>query len=862
MPFSFFACSFSFLLQSLLFDDDQLLTFFISLESVSHQGVHGYDTYCHVRNPNEVFKSIDKQHKAISEKKVRVKLHRKEDACSLSELKESRCKDYFKRYFEKLAKIEPVVLPQVQRGIEKVVDTMERWCNDTNSSSDLKGLVVHSFNVSEYLKKLFYNELEKAELCKDLDIKDFPSAPIFIVYNPKESLILLIRKSGKEELTKEIRLCSDNMKMFMVLFGSECKLSKVKVISLLASSKTTYEDLKCEECKNFIVPFEALELYESFRAWMDSHAEKFDIINTEKIIEAKIIATSEKLIGCLAAAPYFDDIPTFTGIASEQMRHVLTFLTPDQKDILSSDQKHLIIRGPYGSGKSIVACKKMQMFIEELRESKKNELVYFVCHDCKSGLLSEIGRVPNVKIHATGRDKKLSEIVRDILKETNSENVNLFVDEYDGETLGQEEAETLNGIFEEHFQDTIVFLVPQSMVKERNVCSKEKSAKEEKNMFHLLKTMKKVDLDLAMRNPIQINNLIVATQNFLKTQETVYQHPRRKIASKDSTKKNENSTERLSVSAINLNPKQATSKGDKQLKNQEQQLIKESESTGKSSSNTKNQEKYKVRNFGPDEAFNVARIPRASKDDENRIINQFKYVESRDIGHNISSDYPELFEMVFENNEKGSFEKLCALNCTFQKLNIHNSNSNNKHVILHFDTSADKTPKLLTLAFQHLKIKDKVTNNYQDFKASKSVLVCNFRLFRGLEHSNVTVFIDQDMYSMQHYLVEVMARCTNKLSIVAVQRSDALSRIIMHWENGLSGQLLIDQWKIQRSIGGIKRGDYQEDKDLKLITIDCSSKNHEEMRKMFDQHEKKNDAFNITHIRAEELEAEEFIQKR
>ena len=860
MSFSCFACCCRFLLQSLLFDDDQLI-FLISLELVSHQGVHGYDTYGHVRNANEVFKNIDKQHKAISEKKVRVKLYRKEDACLLSELKESHCKDYFKRYFEKLAKIEPVVLPQMQKGIEKFVDTMIQWCKATNSSSDLKGLVVHSFNVSDYLKKLFYNELEKVELCKDLDIKDFPSAPTVIVYNPKESVILLIRKSGKEDLRKEINICSDNLKIFMVLFGSECKLSKVKVISLLASSKT-YQDLKCEECENLIVPIEALGSYESFRAWMDNHAEKFDIINTEKINEAKIIGTSEKLIGCLAAAPYFDDIPTFTDVASEQMRHVLTFLTPDQKNILSSDEKHLIIQGPYGSGKTVVACKKMQMLLEEFRESKKNELVYFVCHDWKSALLSEIEKDPDVKIHANGKGKKLSEIVKDILKEANSENVNLFIDEYDGEHLDKKEAETLNLIFEEKFQDKVVFLVPQSMVKERNVCGKEKSSKEEKNMFHLLKTMKKINLDLAMRNPIQINNLIVATQNFLRTQKTVYQHPRRKITSKGPIEMNKKSAEESAVSGIVLNPKQTSSKVTSQVKNQEQQRIKESEDTGKGNSDTKNQEQYQARNFGPDEAFNVAQIPRASKDDENTIINQFKYMESRDIGHNISSDYPELFEVDFENKEKGSFEKLCALNCTLQKLNIHNSNLNNKHVILHFDTSTDETPKRLTLAFQHLQLKDKFTNNYQEFKVKKSILVCNFRLFRGLEHSNVTVFIDQDMYSMQHYLVEVMARCTNKLSIVVLQRSVALSRIIMHWEDGLRGKRLVEQWKIQRSIGETKIGNYQEDKNLKLITIDCSSKNLEEMRKIWDQHKKQNCDFNVTHVRAEELAAEEFIQKR
>ena len=115
---------------------------------MDHRGVRGCGTYCHIANANFVFKNIDKWRNAISEKEVKVKLHDKEDFCTLFELKENLCVDYFKRYFEKLAKKGPVVLPQISTGFNKVVDTVERWCNDTNDSSDLKGLVVHSFDIS------------------------------------------------------------------------------------------------------------------------------------------------------------------------------------------------------------------------------------------------------------------------------------------------------------------------------------------------------------------------------------------------------------------------------------------------------------------------------------------------------------------------------------------------------------------------------------------------------------------------------------------------------------------------------------------------------------------------------------------
>ena len=152
-----------------------------------HQGVRGYDVYCHVRNPDQVYQNIEKQSKEISEKEVRIKLVSREDCAKLSEVKEEWCGDYFKRYFEQEAQDGPLVLPQIQRGINKIVDTMETWCSKANVSSNLKGLVVHNFNVLKFLKILLYDKLDTRKLCKELDIKDFRSTsiPIVIVHNTK-----------------------------------------------------------------------------------------------------------------------------------------------------------------------------------------------------------------------------------------------------------------------------------------------------------------------------------------------------------------------------------------------------------------------------------------------------------------------------------------------------------------------------------------------------------------------------------------------------------------------------------------------------------------------------------------------------
>ena len=181
--------------------------------------------------------------------------------------------------------------------------------------------------------------------------------------------------------------------------------------------------------------------------------------------------------------------------------------------------------------------------------------------------------------------------------------------------------------------------------------------------------------------------------NPFKRRKAKHQYPLTKPTSKDSANLKKQYAETVKKIAS-------------QLEIQNHPSIRESEDTGISRSDLKDQTQIE-----PEEAFATVQLAKASDDDDTKIVNQYKNVESTDIGHNISSsDNPELFEVEFEDTGKGSFEKLCAVTCIFQELNIRRSNSNNKHVILHFDTISNGIPELLTAAFQHLKIKDQVTS--------------------------------------------------------------------------------------------------------------------------------------------------------
>ena len=180
--------------------------------------------------------------------------------------------------------------------------------------------------------------------------------------------------------------------------------------------------------------------------------------------------------------------------------------------------------------------------------------------------------------------------------------------------------------------------------------------------------------------------------------------------------------------------------------------------------------------------------------------------------------------MDYANTEKQSFENVFALTRTFKELKIKSCNSNNKHVILHFDTSNNETPILLAPVIEYYEIGPKITNNYRYFKyvESKSILVCNIRLFRDLEHSNITIIIDRDFYNVQESISNIIAQC----------------------EKELDGQPLIEHWKVQFNRERKETG-YHKNAKLNIVTIDDSLINDEDTRKIFDPHGKESRSSNI-----------------
>ena len=755
---------------------------------------------------------------------------RKVKYCEASEFK-NECSKYFERNYKIMGIQAPLVSPSViPTKIKGIVETMSRWCQSTGKTDYVKGFVLHSFLIKDLYLKMFNNKLD--DLRQKLNIEDFPSTPTITVYNPNERIFFLVRIAENEDVENEIKLCGAELKMLMLIVGDELKDTGIKVIPLVVTDKR----IKCTDCRSNLIQREEIENIDLFISWYEQKSVDFDIKFTDYFEESKINEILAKIVSCMGATKVHGSLPAFTTEEEKQMEEALLLLTPEQIHILYSEEKHIIVNGPYGSGKSIIGSIKARMIADNLVES---ELLYYISYDSRSALLHEIQRSnPKIKIYPDKEELKgikLSDMIKDIFKRNKMENqrdkrknrsqekLNLIIDEYNAENLNQSEARKLNDIinkeYKEVFEDAVILLIAQSMKKKRRV----RNSFIDSNRFDLLEKMQNKTLSLVMRNSMQIHNLLEVTKKLLGHVKTMYEFQEKENMDLQQQKNGQEikreSNQRNSETVITTT--QTTNSISKRPQDLETDL--------KSSL-----PQFGALNLDLDEAFDYAEIPTAKDGDENKIENKFKYEIATGIGHKGENKLPVLFELPRYDNE---FQKIISLTTIFENLQISRSNANVKHVLLHFNID-NEIPRL---AFKLLdrkhktKVTDKLTNSYEDFKNDslrKYIFVCNFRTFRGLEHSRITIIIDRDVYSLQHFLVECIARCTTYLNIVLLGANKTLNVVIQKWKQEFSGKLLIERREIILSKDRKQSKDTDSRKNEE-ITIDTLSQEYKNLQQYF-----------------------------
>ena len=473
-------------------------------------------------------------------------------------------------------------------------------------------------------------------------------------------------------------------------------------------------------------------------------------------------------------------LPSLHGNAHKKISTIL--LNMKQLLAINDTNKKKIIRGAYGSGKSIVGKEIVRSIC---LTNKPRTLVYYICYekyclmdyhmrnDVPKDLM--ISNQSNVHIIVTNILDIIEEYRFDgvpsielllnclcVEKKNDYDELHFVIDEVDGEYITSGEASRLKYSFQNHvvLRDSIVVLVIQSMEKHRRFTGSNPKS-HDSNCFHI-EGMQTFQLDRSMRNTMQINEVLKVVQSEITKEPNEYNH----------------GTVQIKQDRKIVKPTQVTE--DVGFVSQDIGSVNQAAHSVNQDEEKHNQDEIKL-NVTEDvdilaEKMDAARRVKSSV----TTITNFIYNGKCIGGHSIAGPKP-LVVFLNEPYTEDSIPFVSKVLAVFLK-DVIESKVISPRVVICNDIhglkllerifSLLKNVNCVTYAPSMLqklatkKERDQVIRNITD----GYVLLTDNKGFRGMEQEEVLIFLEKNEYYHRHYLPEIICRATAKLSLIVVEK--------------------------------------------------------------------------------------------
>ena len=326
---------------------------------------------------------------------------------------------------------------------------------------------------------------------------------------------------------------------------------------IVYSGENTHSQTGCIDCDNFIVSceiFNSVTDFDNFwKKFVKQH--KFERLASKLKARKKSNMSSlfqsvaSKMVGYLAHLQFkiskISEKPVLPVIEEESggnIKQAELLLDKYQMEIAYSNEKRILLTGDYGTGKTVVALKKLELLYEGLKEK---DVIYYVNFAAKSQLYLEIMEKSKTKekVKVVKGGTSLSNIIYSkilsVEKKNKTENVNLIVDEYDSQDLSEKESQRLYDILQDevHFKNSTVLIAIQPIEIDRTdyftVAGKKRKYSQAKHVFGKLEEIMKVfKLRHVMRVTVELDNLIKLTQSYLNNKTNLYKGQRKNYSEK------------------------------------------------------------------------------------------------------------------------------------------------------------------------------------------------------------------------------------------------------------------------------------------------------------------------------------------
>ena len=743
---------------------------------------------CHMKNEDRRTLLTNISSMTRDEKKT-LEINRGSGSIGKEFIKLAGWKDECTRYFACYYKSVDIITVPSDR--DTIMTTLYGLC----SRNAGKGFIFKNYDMISHLEFLGY---DKKLLAKNLRTRLTTSFTTYLAYIEQKKVILICGKLANSYNTNQ---CVENIvtsiKCFLTLYGEIIQNELTVIGIMIRENEEEDKTIRCKFCKLFSTSHKAFESTDNFISWwkpIENFHNWWDLDGSQRVSicpddrnKSLFDILAAEILGFMAAA-MIPTIPSLTKDVIQQLRQTYLLYTPEQMNAYFSDNKHVIIQGSYGSGKSILGLKKLELIWKNFT---KNEIIFYVNYDNKSQLhtqmeinvrevlrtvsrnvqfISSFGEISKLRdstvyVWQNEAGENLSTIME---KFTNAENlkmvkVNVIVEEYDGETLTQNEAAHIKKLIKTaNFKESHVIILQQPLTKKRSWSVGKDSYERESYLFQELEgPFKVIKLEKTLRCTNEIYNLTKFTQNLVENNGSVFPTDIDKLKPPPKqTSINVESTESTIPSKENV-----CSDPNKIGEPLEQDL--DLDHTFKNLSALQN------RNGG-----------------KSKIVSNFGFVCEPRKGLDITKKTPKLIEFSEQINSTSNIAVI-ALTLALNEFVFENK----KTTLLY---TSDKEPKILRMAihlFPHIiskvyKIESleeyevRYTESLEEYlknKETRMVFVSNFRSVNGMEFDNVLILLNRLEYYLKHFLPQMISRCNCNLNFILLPKGKEFVKRRSSW---------------------------------------------------------------------------------
>ena len=680
-----------------------------------------------------------------------------------------------------------------------------------NGSNSKKALIGYSY--INHLKVFGFTEKDLGSFSTFGDHDD-----AILCWDQQRNLIVYIRvckeNDSSDNIKQEVKRCDEFIKAFLLMYEKK-PIGPLSICPFVALPGIPLEDVKEKTMfvnhEQEIGIFLAQEDLADFSRFNKAIEKSHDFAKRQQKhlgIRLETNQLQEQIFAeCMASMTFIKNafLPRLT---NDEYTQVLSlFLNKEQYEVIQHPNKKLIVRGPFGSGKSIILEKIVEKLVLSMQKEGANGTIYYIMCEPYSLLEARMDEVfeelakrtdPSIKLvstnihellqmaHHTTPYNKIEAVMRHC--QSSDGIVHFLFDEVDASYFTKENAEGLKDFIDKSDNNTTIILSLQSTEKDQTVYGGSEKHEIETFFQDKKKTgMVLFELKKSMRMVSNVYQLKRIAEDFIKshsTNLTLKEKPKNELLNPLAVETSQPDNNHLD--SFDLTSPGNSSDGFEETNNSNTQESHSELSTHQiilyredftNDPNAQSSHGLEIKCNYP-ECENGVSIVGSCKPSVIYLDKEF------DIK---SSQATSVLSMIFKED--------CFISSSKKTTIICNEWSEAVLTLFTLKDNLDYIEYIPFLLNNRIPSKDEKKAVWEKCN-SRLHLVTDFQAFRGCETEVCVMFINPDESFIRHILLEVLARAVvNLVVIVLPSKSNERNRGM----EGHFGQIL-EEWEKQKRV--------------------------------------------------------------